>query len=573
MPKARWISRFWRSVCAALFALLTAAAPANAAAEAIKRPTDWKEIDDRLRRDHSFALVIGITEFDHGRRLQGIAAEVTAVSKAFADQGFKITMPVTDGRMTKTQLAAEINGFLKRYGGRAENRLIIYFATHGYAAKDKRDFGFLIASDTLSTDDKDFEGTAYSVRELSQALTGISAQHVYLFFNSCFSGAMMPEPTRDSVPFDVAAKRAKALSPEMERWIIDLLVHNARLVLTAGSDGQTVPDVDNPYARGLTDGLGGEADADGDGLILGTELAQYMRGRVARETRRKDKPNDAVFAILPKVEAPAEESPDVAEAPARIDYALQGDFVFLSPRGPRDATGQEQSEVAAVLEARRQRLPPGQFVECADCPVMVDLPDSKIAIARTETTFAEWDACYREYGCRRYLPDDGHGRGDRPAGGLTWQDALEFGTWLTTKKGDRCERYRLPTRAEWLAATHQDEGEVSATAELGEAICRGCGPGHDEGHALAVASLPADSFGLHDLAGNVWEWVDEKPACDFAELRQNGRCTKDGTVMGGSFATAADRLSLELEGTLPRTSNEEPWSWPTVGMRIACEKK
>ena len=289
--------------------------------------------------------------------------------------------------MAKAELAEEINGFLTRHGGKAENRLIIYVATHGYAAKEKRDFGFLIASDTLAPDDKDFEGTAYSVRELSRALTGISAQHVYLFFNSCFSGAMMPEPTRDSVPFDVAVKRAKALAPEMEEWIIDLLVHNARLVLTAGSDGQTVPDVDNPYAKALTEGLGGVADADGDGLILGTELAQYMRGRVARETRLKDRPNDAVFAVLPKQHAPAQESPDVAEAPAKIDYALQGDFVFFTPGGPRDATGEEKNQVTEILEARRNRLPPDQFVECADCPAMVDLPDSKVAIGRTETTF------------------------------------------------------------------------------------------------------------------------------------------------------------------------------------------
>lgn len=565
-------------LCAAGFGIARGDEAARGA-ELIKHKTDWKEVDKRLRRNHSFALVIGISEFDRGARLAGVADEVAAVSNAFAKQGFAVTAPVTDGRMTKAQLAKAIDDFLTRHGGKAENRLIVYIATHGFAAKDKSDLGFLIASDTLATSNAGFEGSAYSVRELSKALTGISAQHVYLFFNSCFSGAMMPEPTRDGEPFDVAVKRAKALAPEMEKWIIDLLVRNARLVLTAGSDGQTVPDVNNPYARGLVEGLDGKADADGDGLILGTELAQYMRGRVARETRTKGKPNDAVFAVLPKLVAPATESPDIEDAPGagRIDYALQGDFVFLSPGGPRDATGEEKNEVAAVLAARQSRLPAGQFVECADCPVMVDLPDSRIAMARTETTFAEWDACYREYGCRRYLPDDGHGRGDRPAAGMTWQDALEFETWLDTKKGDRCRRYRIPSKQEWLAATHHDAGEVGEAADLGEAVCRGCGAGHDEGRPLAVASLPADEFGMHDLAGNVWEWVDEEAdpskRCAFTELRNRGMCEKDGTVMGGSFATDAGSLSPELEARLPRTSNEWPWSWPTVGLRIACEKR
>lgn len=532
--------------------------------------TAWREVAQKLGRDRSFALVIGISEFDSMSRLRGVQPEVDGVVKALNDQNFNITRAGTEGRLSKAELKQEIEKFLRAHGDKAENRLVVYIATHGYAAPDKKDLGFLAASDTLRPGAENFEASAYSVRELSAAMTGLAAQHIYLFFNACFSGAMVPDPERGDGQLDTAVKRAKALSPEVERWTLDLLSHNARLVLTAGSDGQTVPDVNNPYSLAFVAGLSGEADADGDGIILGTELATYMRGRVARATRVKGtaKANDAVFAVLPKKVAPAEERPDLVGKP---DYSLQGDFVFLSPQGPRELAAAGRDELAEILAARKRRLPGGQFVECADCPTMVEVPGGKIAIGRTEVTYAEWDACYREFGCRRFLPDDGDGRGDRPAAGMTWQDALEFSIWLDGRKGDRCKSYRLPSKEEWLSVARPDEADVGSMAEQGQAVCRGCGAGRDGGQALPVASLAGDELGVFDITGNVWEWVDDGPACGFRELRQNGICEGQGTVMGGSFATSASVLSSQLEGHLPRTSNERPWSWPTVGLRIACD--
>lgn len=543
------------------------------AAQALKpeQRAVWAQIANQIGGDQSFALVIGISEFDRLNRLRGVKPEVDMVSEAFAAQGFTVERGDLDGRLDKEGLNEAITKFLERYGGRAQNRLIIYIATHGYAAKDRRDLGFLAASDTVNPSAANFESTAYSVRELSAALTGIAAQHVFLFFNACFSGAMVPDPVRGEEKQQLSKPELlKALSPEVAAWTLDLLSHNARLVLTAGSDSQVVPDVNNPYARAVVAAMSGDADADGDGLVLGTELAQFVRGRVARETRVGKKANDAVFAVLPKLVPPADPRPD---APPRLDYALQGDFVFLSPKGPRDLASEGRDEFAEIMAARAKRLPAGQFVECADCPVMVEMPGRKIALGRTEVTFAEWDACYREFGCRRFLSDDGQGRGDRPAAGMTWQDALEFSLWLDGKNKAQCGAYRLPSRQEWLDAARAGADGVAAVAETGQANCDGCSSGHDEGAALPVGTLAGDALGLSDIGGNLWEWVADGPSCGFGELRQNGVCEGDGTVMGGSFATAAASMSRDVEGRLPRTSNERPWSWPTVGLRIACDLK
>jgi len=568
------MARVWRSLVLLLLActLATVSLAQDRSGRPLKQ--DQKDvladISRQLGTNRSFALVIGISEFDRMPRLRGTQPEAEIAAAAFARQGFQVERVGESGRVSKEQLKGAIAKFLGDHGGKAANRLIIYVATHGYAADDKRDLGFLAASDTLRPGAAGFEASAYSVRELSAALAGLSAQHIYLFFNSCFSGAMLPDLRNEGPRMLDKPGLLKALSPEAAQWTTDLLSRNARLALTAGSDNQTVPDVNNPYSLAVAKGLEGEADADGDGIILGTELAQFVRGRVARETRKKGKANDAVFAVLEKKVQPAEPRED---APANIDYGEQGDFVFLSPKGPRDTAVDGRDELAEILAARAKRLPRGQFVDCADCPVMVEMPGGKTALGKTEVTFAEWDACYREFGCRRFLPDSGLGRGDRPAAGMTWQDAYEFHVWLNSKEKGRCGSYRLPDKAEWLAGAGVGVEQVSDIAETGRAHCAGCGGGRDETRAISVATLPANVYGLNDVEGNLWEWVEDGPACGPAEFSNEGMCKADGTVMGGSFATAADELVPGLEAHLPRTSNEWPWSPPTVGLRIACNLK
>ena len=357
-----------------------------------------------------------------------------------------------------------------------------------------------------------------------------------------------------------------ALSKETAAWTLDLLAHNARLVLTAGNASQSVPDVDNPFAAAIVDALNGAADADGDGLTLGTEIAQFVRARVARATRLTGHANDPVFAVLPKLIPPIDPRPDVPY-PGRIDYALQGDFIFLTPGGPKQSAEQGVSEQQALLSEKQSRLSSGQFLACVDCPTMVKLPgDPALALASTELTYAQWDACYREMGCHRYLGDDGLGRGDRPAANMSWLDALEYVTWLSGKAspGQLCLDYRLPAAGEWTAAaTYGTAGPVtwaSAVAD-GQPVCWGCAPGEDGNAAMHAASQPADAAGLYDVVGNLWEWVADSadpttPACDLRAIRQHGQCTP-GRVMGGSFATRADALAgIAAGGAAPRTGND-----------------
>ncbi len=606
MPR-RWLEL---SLLVWMFAALLTA-PASAGARIIG-PDSRDDIVKLLSAGHNRALLIGISDYDSGSwsSLPGVPQEIERI-RAVLEKRHNFTIDAPTGVMTKQRLVAEIRRFLRENGGNPSNRLIVYIATHGFGRKEgDRQMGYIIAQDSLSPSEPGFSASAYSVDELTADLSRgtddkpIEAQHVFLLFNSCFSGAMVPAAMRGNAFENEYAKAARALSAEAAKWTLKLLSHNARMVLTAGNDLQEVPDRDNPFSNAVIAGLEGAADGDGDGLILGMELATYVRSRVAQETRANGFENDPVFAIIPKDEAPTTPRPG---APP-VDPKLQGDFVFLSPTGARDKARAGVKETEEILASRNRALGnASMFTECADCPVMADLseqpapgeaPVTRLALARTEITYAEWDACFRELRCSRYIPDFGAGRGDRPVGGVTWQDAQEFLVWVNSKgrgKQARCSAYRLPTSSEWREAAIVGLDGLKRVSAAGRAICDGCGTRFDASSAAASSAVQPGGYGLYNMFGNLWEWVDDdkpegRPMCDLKAITDMGSCSA-GRVAGGSFATASGHIdamarpaaeqSVEQSvvdidvatvwADMPRTSNAKPFSLPTVGLRVACD--
>ena len=129
-------------------------------------------------------------------------------------------------------------------------------------------------------------------------------------------------------------------------------------------------------------------------------------------------------------------------------------------------------------------------------------------LGKHEVTFAQWDACVADGGCNGYSPDDGGwGRGDRPVIGVSWDDVRSFIDWLNRKTGNN---YRLPSEAEWeYAARAGTTTEYSWEDDIGHnrANCDGCGSERDI--TAPVGSFPANPWGLHDMHGNMWEWVQD----------------------------------------------------------------
>jgi formylglycine-generating enzyme required for sulfatase activity len=92
---------------------------------------------------------------------------------------------------------------------------------------------------------------------------------------------------------------------------------------------------------------------------------------------------------------------------------------------------------------------------------------------------------------------------------VNWDDAKAYLAWLSQTTG---KAYRLPSEAEWEYAARAG----TATAywwgdEIGRnrADCNGCGSQWDGKRTAPVGSFQANPFGLHDILGNAWQWVED----------------------------------------------------------------
>jgi formylglycine-generating enzyme required for sulfatase activity len=162
-------------------------------------------------------------------------------------------------------------------------------------------------------------------------------------------------------------------------------------------------------------------------------------------------------------------------------------------------------------------------------------------MSKTEVTFAQWDACVADGGCGGYKPDDEQwGRGNRPVINVSWNDAQNYVQWLSQKTG---QKYRLPTEVEWeYAARAGTTTSYFWGNEIGnnQANCDGCGSEWDNKQTAPVERFAANAWGLHDMHGNVWEWVQDCYHETYIKAPKDGRAWEEKSCVyrvwrGGSW--------------------------------------
>jgi formylglycine-generating enzyme required for sulfatase activity len=195
--------------------------------------------------------------------------------------------------------------------------------------------------------------------------------------------------------------------------------------------------------------------------------------------------------------------------------------------------------------------------DCPDCPEMVVIPagsfemgsndefDEKplhrvslksFALGRTEVTQAQWKAVMGAN------PSSFTKCGDNcPVDNVSWDDAQIFVQKLSTKTG---KKYRLPTEAEWEYACRAGERMEYCGSDKVDSVSW-----YDEKKGFKttypVATKQANAFGLYDMSGNVWEWVEDgyhesyvgAPA-DGSEWKGYGATR---VLRGGSWLNLAER--------------------------------
>jgi formylglycine-generating enzyme required for sulfatase activity len=109
--------------------------------------------------------------------------------------------------------------------------------------------------------------------------------------------------------------------------------------------------------------------------------------------------------------------------------------------------------------------------------------------------------------------------GDHPAVCVSWDDARAYAAWLSGITG---ETYRLPTEAEWEYAARA--GTVTAYWWGASASPRHANWNHRSDHCrtVPVASFEPNPWGLYQMAGNIWEWVEDVYAPDYSAASHCG---------------------------------------------------
>jgi formylglycine-generating enzyme required for sulfatase activity len=289
------------------------------------------------------------------------------------------------------------------------------------------------------------------------------------------------------------------------------------------------------------------------GLALGVVIAGLVAVQMWRpESTQRVEPVVKTPAVTPGG-APPEPQPEEAEKARKgvvvgeVPSASPKDVEALKPGGVIRDTLPDGSPGPEMVSIPRGEFRMGDIQGSGDAgeqPVhLVRIPRS-FAMGRYEVTFDEYDVFARLTG-RAPPADQGWGRGRRPVINVSWKDAVAYAEWLSQQTG---KRYRLPTEVEWeYAARAGTETTYWWGNDVGEnrANCNGCGSRWDGKQTAPVGSFSSNSWGLHDTAGNVYEWVQDCWHKDYEGAPEDGSKTwgKEGggdcnrrVIRGGSWS-------------------------------------
>ena len=190
------------------------------------------------------------------------------------------------------------------------------------------------------------------------------------------------------------------------------------------------------------------------------------------------------------------------------------------------------------------------------------------ALSKYPVTFEDYAVFVKDKG-KKQPDDEGWGGDNRPVINVSWDDATAYTQWLSDQTG---KVYRLPSEAEWeYAARAGTETAYWWGNQNGVNIANFQSSGSEwSGKKTSpVDAFKANPFGLHDMLGNVWEWIQDTWHEDYQGAPEDGSVWKGGdtslrVLRGGSWNHLPAYVRLVLRNRITPHAR-----YNTVGFRLA----
>jgi len=487
----------------------------------------------------SWAVVIGIDDYEHAPRLHYAVADATAMARLLAQRGYQVAA-LYNRQATKDAIEEELGDkLLDRVG--EHDRVVIFYSGHGETktVKGGKTQGFLLP---VGGSQEALAKTGISMGRIRELADALPSKHVLFLMDVCYGG--------------IAGTQFKSLPKYTEAYLKAITRERGRQLITAGGPEQQA--LEGPewghsvFTYYLLEGLDkGHADLNSDGIIPASELFAYLDSRVFAAAQMKghtQKPElwslaaekgEFVFFTSARgtggggmasgmgTDALAAEREQLEAERQRIEAEK------LAVQSRRDAerqrveAEQKRLEVARAMpyEAPRQMgreitgkdgapmvlVPAGEFIMGSNDGDANEKPERRVTleafyIDKYEVSTRLYAAFIRD--TRRAQPYDWSqqvalvGRGDRPVVNVTWYDADAY-----------CRHYgkRLPMEQEWEKAARGTDGRKYpwGNEEPTRRHTLFSTEWHGYGTLATVESYEAGKspYGLYHMAGNVWEWT------------------------------------------------------------------
>ena len=502
------------------------------------------------------ALVIGNSAYKTLQALPNPRNDAELMAKTLRRLDFEV---ITAFDASRTGIGRAIRSFGKALGAGGKDTVgLFYFAGHGVQARG-RNYLIPIGADIQTEDDLQLEAiTAATV--LARMETAGNALNLVIL-DACRNN-----------PF-------KGRFRSVSRGLTRIRATRGSLIAYSAGPGEVAADgggAHSPYTSALVEAM------QVPGLAV-EQMFKRVRIAVEKQTGGAQTPWEesslrGEFYFVPGTGAP----PATPQSTGEL-AALQARLKLLEDRIRRQSEQPKDEPKVAVgvyprqPKAGRQYKPGDEFRDCDTCPKMVVVPAGSFmmgspasepkrdkdegprhkvripkpfAVGKFEVTFAEWDACVADGSCSGYQPDDRiwgrGGRGRRPVINVSWYDAKAYVAWLSRKTG---KTYRLLSESEWEYAARAGTTTPFSTGQRittdqanfdGGYTYNGSRKGRYRGNTVSVGTFGKNAFGLYDMHGNVWEWVEDCYVDTYGNTPADGSARTHGgcsvhVLRGGSW--------------------------------------